>query len=84
MCCGRPGATAQTIMMGGDAKRRSPSQNVRPGQVAFEYVGRTALTVIGAVTGMKYRFAYPRHRLSVDRDDQAGMDQVPVLRRMID
>jgi hypothetical protein len=61
-----------------NGERRSVASR-RSGQVEFEYVGRTALTVIGAVTGMRYRFAYPGQRVNVDAKDQAGMGEVPVL-----
>ncbi len=82
MCCGRPRTSALTISMDTDGARRPAPQSRGPGQVEFEYVGRTALTVIGAATGMRYRFAHPGHRLNVDPNDQAGMDEIPVLTRI--
>jgi len=47
----------------------------------FEYIGKTALTVIGNMTGRSYRFNRPGDMQSVDPRDAAGMLAVPVLRR---
>jgi hypothetical protein len=76
MCCGRSNPQGQSGNRGRVARR--PEKVA--GQVEFQYVGRTALTVKGTSTGMRYRFAYPGHRLHIDASDQAGMEQVPVLK----
>lgn len=47
----------------------------------FEYIGKTALTVIGNITGRRYRFNRPGDLQSVDPRDAGGMTAVPVLRR---
>ena len=47
----------------------------------FEYVGKTALTVVGNITGRRYRFNRPGDLQSIDSRDAAGMLAVPVLRR---
>jgi hypothetical protein len=47
----------------------------------FEYIGKTALTVVGNITGRRYRFNRPGDLQSVDARDAAGMLAVPVLRR---
>ena len=47
----------------------------------FEYIGKTALTVIGNITGRRYRFNRPGDLQSIDPRDAAGMQAVPVLRR---
>lgn len=47
----------------------------------FEYTGKTALTVIGNVSGRKYRFNYSGDIQPVDKRDEAGMMGIPVLRR---
>jgi len=49
--------------------------------VVFEYVGATALTVIGASTGARYRFAYPGARVPVYPRDEASLTRVPHLAR---
>jgi hypothetical protein len=46
----------------------------------FEYVGRTALTVVGPITGVRYRFDRTGSRMRVDLRDRQGLAQVPVLR----
>lgn len=47
----------------------------------FEYIGATALTVFGAVTGMRYRFAHSGARLAVQARDAPAMAAVPSLRK---
>lgn len=47
----------------------------------FEYVGKTALTVIGNISGRRYRFNRPGDLQSVDPRDVAGMFAVTVLRQ---
>lgn len=47
----------------------------------FEYVGKTGLTVVGPVTGRRYRFERPGALLAVDERDSSSMAGVPNLRR---
>lgn len=47
----------------------------------FEYTGATALTVFGAGTGVRYRFAHPGARVAVQPRDAPAMSGVPSLRR---
>jgi hypothetical protein len=46
----------------------------------YEYVGATALTVIGPGSGLRYRFDRPGAALAVDPRDRAALDAVPLLR----
>jgi hypothetical protein len=46
----------------------------------FEYVGATALTVIGPGSGLRYRFDRPGATLAVDPRDRAALEAVPLLR----
>jgi hypothetical protein len=46
----------------------------------FEYVGATALTVIGPASGQRYRFDRPGARLAVDPRDGLALQAVPLLR----
>jgi hypothetical protein len=48
----------------------------------FEYQGRTALTVVGPVTGQTYRFQAAGARLAVDLRDRPGLSAVPNLREV--
>jgi hypothetical protein len=50
--------------------------------VFFEYVGRTGLTVVGPVTGRRYRFERPGARLEVDLKDRRSIAAVPHLRQI--
>jgi hypothetical protein len=50
--------------------------------VFFEYVGPTALTVVGPVTGKSYRFARRGTRLEVDLKDRRSIAAVPSLRQI--
>jgi hypothetical protein len=46
----------------------------------MQYVGQSALTVTGPVTGRTYRFAAPGASLAVNRHDAASLLYVPTLR----
>jgi hypothetical protein len=46
----------------------------------FEYVGPTALTVYGPLTGVRYRFDQPGARLTVDARDATTLAAVPNLK----
>ncbi len=50
--------------------------------VGFEYVGETALTVLGPITGIHYRFRAPGARLEVDHRDAPYLACVPNLQRL--
>jgi hypothetical protein len=51
--------------------------------VVFEYVGKTALTAIGPVSGRHYRFSRPGAILEVDPRDGASLAAVPSLRKKL-
>lgn len=48
----------------------------------FEYTGTTAMTVVGPISGVKYRFGSPGARLRVDVRDVASMTFVPNLQQL--
>ena len=73
-CCGQARASAGVSVSAG--------ANLESGLVVFEYVGRTALTVVGGVTGTQYRFAQPGSRLTVDRRDRDSLDALPMLKQV--
>jgi hypothetical protein len=52
------------------------------GTVAFEYTGRSRLTVIGPVTRARYDFVGHGARVLVDRRDSNSIATVPALRRV--
>jgi hypothetical protein len=47
----------------------------------FEYIGSTGMTVVGPISGVKYRFSAPGSRVHVHWRDVPSMDGVPNLRR---
>lgn len=51
-----------------------------PSAQYFEYVGKTGLTVLGPVTGRRYRFPGPGALLAVDGRDGPALAGVPNLR----
>jgi hypothetical protein len=48
----------------------------------FEYTGKTALTVVGPVTGKRYRFGAPGAVAVVDQMDRIALSAVPNLRQV--
>jgi hypothetical protein len=80
MCCGRNQKSLQY-----NAPNRvaafPASENTRLGSM-FQYLGKTALTVVGPITGARYRFERPGSQLSVNPRDRAGLLRVPVLKAL--
>ena len=52
------------------------------GRAYFEYVGETAITAVGNVTGRQYRFAKPGVPVVVDARDRWSLARVPLLREI--
>ncbi|MFT3748833.1 MAG: hypothetical protein QM768_10970 [Agriterribacter sp.] len=60
------------------------AKNNKRANVRFEYIGNTALTITGSITGRRYRFNNPGEILQVDSRDVSGLMLVPVLRKALD
>jgi len=75
-CCGKSRALAGTGING-----QSNQATPRPGLIAFEYIGRTALTVIGPASRTTYRFDQPGARVMVDARDRPSLDALPMLKQ---
>jgi hypothetical protein len=73
MCCGRNSQATNTV--GGQAAA-ARSQSTAGAQ----YVGKTAMTVLGPVSGKIYRFSSPGERVELDRRDLTGLASVPKLK----
>ena len=58
----------------------TPQNAPAPGRPLFEYVGATALTVFGPVSGRRYRFERTGARLTADPRDGNALQTVPLLR----
>ena len=51
----------------------------RSSVVYFEYTGKSAMTVVGPISGMTYRFPAPGSRAAVDLRDHRHVAAVPTL-----
>ena len=89
-CCGqqrsasrpsRGNATARPTNDGG-ASAGPAGHAADRSHAYFQYVGRTAATVTGGVTGARYHFARPGAVVRVDPRDRRSVSQVPVLRQV--
>ena len=74
-CCG--GARSQAGIL-----VTRPDAAATPGTAIFEYIGRTALSVVGRVSGIEYHFAQPGTRLTVDGRDRDSLDLLPMLKQV--
>jgi hypothetical protein len=52
------------------------------GMAYFEYIGPTAITVVGNATGRQYRFATPNVPVTVDARDRGSLARVSLLREV--
>lgn len=81
-CCGRRRetfrGTSQPSPRPSDAARKPLPQSPVP----FEYVGATGLTVLGPVTGKRYRFDRSGSQVRIEPRDVASIAAVPHLRRV--
>lgn len=50
--------------------------------VKFKYIGNTALSIYGSITGKKYRFAVPNDVQLIDYRDVSSMMSVSVLKKL--
>lgn len=82
MCCGRSRIATQLGLANRASSAGMPTANGELQHPTFEYVGKTALTVIGAISGIRYRFDRPGARVRIDCRDQLSLERVPVLRRV--
>lgn len=82
-CCGKERSEFRIAAPGLDRSRDGMlSASDGSGLAYFEYLGRTGLTAIGAVTGRRYRFEGRGARVAVDKRDAGGLLAVPNLRQM--
>jgi hypothetical protein len=64
------------------AAPRNSTGRLPMGATYFEYIGETAVTVVGNVTGRQYRFATPGVPVMVDARDRWSLARVPLLREV--
>lgn len=87
-CCGgsrrtgeSSGGRRRTSVAQGRAAR-TDAQMRRHEHAYFQYVGDTAVTVLGPVTGRRYRFSVPGAVVAVDPRDRRSVAAVPTLREV--
>jgi hypothetical protein len=80
MCCGKNRIAISQSRTASARKGAQAAHMPAPPQHStvayFQYCGRTAMTVIGPVSGMRYRFPAPGSRLPVDIRDRAAVAAV--------
>jgi hypothetical protein len=88
MCCGKSKTTfgwgtasqPQGRQIAPRPALKAPIAPMQPSGSTMKYIGRTALTVVGPATGVRYRFEGPGALVPVDARDRASLLQVPGLR----
>ncbi len=82
-CCGQKRAqqrkTPSPFVPKGPTPR-APAGRFPMRAVYFEYLGATAITAIGNMTGLQYRFSSPGVPVAVDARDRWSLEKVPLLR----
>jgi len=87
-CCGQrrqqmSGQTVPVRQANKPAKSEGLAQTaVRQQSVTFQYVGKTALTAVGPVSGRHYRFSKPGSIVEVDFRDRGALAGVLNLRQI--
>ncbi len=76
-CCGQRRALATTNGKLAEANHRTAPM---AHSAVFEYTGATAMTVLGPVSGITYRFALTGARVQIDPRDIPSMAGLPNLR----
>jgi hypothetical protein len=73
-CCGKARAIAAAAAGGGARPASvSPPASTPFSVIVFELVGRGPATVVGPVSGTRYRFTGPGDRVRVDPRDRPGL-----------
>jgi hypothetical protein len=79
MCCGKGRAQWNTRST---TPATTPVSDPQQSRVSFIYVGNTAMTVTGPVSGLQYRFSRPGSRLEVDARDRILLASIRQLRQV--
>jgi hypothetical protein len=79
-CCGR--ARNQAVRSSVGVQTGKPPAPGAGQSVQFKYVGSSGMTVVGPISGTRYRFAFPGAVVAVDPRDKAGLARVPTLRAL--
>ena len=80
-CCGQSRRRFHGKMSDHAAERETVETVPPAGSVFFEYIGSTAMTLLGPSTGRLYRFGWPGAQVAVNLKDAAFITtDVPLLR----
>jgi hypothetical protein len=79
-CCGQNRAIAAASNGRVVGTNRPPK--AAPRREVYEYTGATGMTVVGPLSGQKYRFDQPGSKLQIDVRDVPSMTGLPNLRRL--
>ena len=87
-CCGKKRAnlpgSVPNLQSANSARRTSSFPAVaNESTLSFEYVGGSAMTVVGPITGARYRFIGYGARVNVDPRDRLSLIAVPNLREVV-
>jgi len=81
-CCGQRREQFHGNLPNRQDAEPAPARPARYTVVYFEYTGKMGLTVIGPISGLRYRFAGHGARLAVDPRDRPSLAAVPHLRQV--
>jgi hypothetical protein len=84
MCCGRNRAqlNTRTATKPMTTPSKAPDSTQEPPRVPFMYVGNTAMTVTGPISGTQYRFNQPGSTLDIDARDRILLASIRQLRQI--
>ena len=78
MCCGQGRRVAASGKMAAPMRKPAPATS----GALYEYTGKTGMTVLGPISGARYRFDRPGARLQIDGRDVLSIRSLPNLRRV--
>jgi hypothetical protein len=86
-CCGQRRQQIKAAVPVRRANNPPPRSNLsrpatQPRVTAFQYVGPTALTAVGPISGRHYRFSHRGAIVEIDPRDWASLATVPNLRQV--
>ena len=83
-CCGKGRESVSLPVMPNGKVSIPPSSRAGAPSFAstFEYVGRSSMTVVSPLTGMRYHFPNRGARLTIDARDRAMLLGVPNVREV--
>ena len=81
MCCGNNRTQLKTNYPAARATGQ-PAQLPPGARVSFEYAGHTGMTVVGPISGVRYRFDQPGARVEVDSRDRVLLASIRQLKQV--